>query len=167
MIFLKGSIIVSLKQAFEAGHFLEKLIWICLGSLGSVYFGYLLVSQVNSWDEKFLLISKLQKSIEEIEFPTITFCNQKSTKYAISERIGNALDMNSEFSRKKLLPVRNELVRLLAQLSLKHGNGNISYNLQCDEHRWNYEQKSQHDIERFCTVRLRQVFFKALFPTQT
>ena len=87
MKFLKGSIIISLKQAFEAGHFIEKLIWICLGTLGSLYFGYLLVSQVTSWDENLILVLQQQKYITEIDFPAITFCTKSSTKFSLSKEL--------------------------------------------------------------------------------
>ena len=111
MRFLKASIIVSLKQAIESAYFIEKLIWICMGTLGSIYFGYLLVSQVNSWDENSILVSHERKSINEIDFPAITFCTQKSTKYAIAERIGNSLSLESSFKRGELLSLRNDFIR--------------------------------------------------------
>ena len=111
MIFLKASIIVSLKQAIESACFIEKFIWICMGTLGSIYFRYLLVSQVNSWDENSILVSHERKSINEIDFPAITFCTQKSTKYAVAERIGNSLSFESIFRREELLSLRNDLIR--------------------------------------------------------
>ena len=111
MQFLKGSIIISLKQAFEAGHFIEKLIWICLGTLGSLYFGYLLVSQVTSWDENSILVLQQQKYITEIDFPAITFCTKSSTKFSIVERIGNSLDLSLDFAKKLLLPIRNDFIK--------------------------------------------------------
>lgn len=111
MIFLRDSIIVSLKQAIEASILIEKLIWICLGTLGTVYFGYLLVTQVNSWDENAILDSQHQMRTNEIDFPAITFCTKSSNKYGIAERFGNALNPNSDFVKNKLLPFRNEWIK--------------------------------------------------------
>ena len=111
MRFLKNSIIVCLKQALEASLLIEKLIWITIGTVGTIYFAYLLVSQVNSWDENSVLVSWQQKSIDEIDFPALTFCTKSSNKYAIAERFGNALDPNSEFVKNKLLPFRNEWIK--------------------------------------------------------
>ena len=89
--------IISLKQAVEASLWIEKLIWIFLGVVGSAYFAYLLVAQVNSWDKNSILVSKEQRSIDEIDFTAITFCAQGSTKYAIAERIGNSLHSRKDF----------------------------------------------------------------------
>ena len=106
MRFLKNSIIVCLKHALEASLLIEKLIWITIGTVGTIYFAYLLVSQVNSWDENSVLVSLQQKSIDEIDFPALTFCTKSSTKYAIAERMGNVLDLDSTFY-KKLIPLKN------------------------------------------------------------
>ena len=111
MNFLKNSIIVSLKQAIEASLLIEKLIWITLGTLGTVYFGYLLVTQVDSWDKNAILVSQRKMRTNEIDFPALTFCTKSSNKYAIAERFGNALDPNSEFVKNKLLPFRNEWIK--------------------------------------------------------
>ena len=149
MRFLKDSIIVSLKQAVEASLWIEKLIWIFLGVVGSAYFAYLLVAQVNSWDKNSILISKEQRSINEIDFPAITFCAQGSNKYAIAERIGNSLHRESNFTKEKLLPLRNEWIKLKIKKTLKWtGYNNVyKFNSQCSKY------KSQSDIERYCTVR--------------
>ena len=153
MRFLKDSIIVSLKQAVEASRWIEKLIWIFLGVVGSAYFAYLLLSQVNSWDENSILFSKQQRSINEIDFPAVTFCPQGNTKYAIAERIGNAMNRESRFVKEKLLPLKNDLMKMKFWKE-NYGNKDTSrYHEQCvDEEHWDFYE-SQYDIERFCTVR--------------
>ena len=153
MRYLKDSIIVSLKQAIEASHLLEKFLWICLGTLGSAYFGYLLASQMNSWDKNSILVSQWQKSIDDIEFPAMTFCAQTSTKYAIAERIGNSLDRDSSFAKEKLLPVRNELIKLYVKS--EWDDGEKVYDANCvNERRWSRWSyyKTENEIERYCTV---------------
>ena len=157
MRFLKDSIIVSLKQAVEASLWIEKLIWIFLGVVGSAYFGYLLVAQVNSWDENSILVSKEQRSIDEIDFPAITFCPKGSTKYAIAERIGNALHRESNFVKKKLIPIRNELIRSLA--NQKPDYGESTYEAECVDEDSDYFHFSQNDFERYCTVRSKRFLF--------
>ena len=148
MRFLKDSIIVSLKQAVEASRWIERLIWIFLGVVGSAYFAYLLVSQVNSWDENFVLVSKQQRSINEIDFPAVTFCAQGSTKYAIAERIGNALHKESDFVKKNLLPMKNDLMKIVIKL-----NGGKYFARNCVIKSNSDFYKSPHDFERYCTVR--------------
>ena len=155
MRFLKDSIIVSLKQAIEASHLIERFIWICLGTLGSVYFGYLLVSQVNSWDENSILVSQQQKSIDEIDFPAITFCARTSTRYGIAERIGNTLDLTSDFAKKQFLPLRNDFIKRGEEREWSESKE--LYEEQCvDEFS---KMETDDEIERFCTVR-NTVFFK-------
>ena len=150
MRFLKGSIIVSLKQAFEAGHLIEKLIWICLGILGSVYFGYLLVSQVNSWDENSILVSQEQKSITDIDFPAITFCTKSSTKFGIVERIGNSLDFSSDFAKKLILPRRNFFIKK-SEKEWKDAKSYYENNCMKESNDSSFKNDAT-EYEKFCTV---------------
>ena len=167
MSLLKGTIIVSLKQAIEASHFIEKLIWICLGTLGTVYFLYLLTSQVKSWDENSILVSKWQKSINEIDFPAITFCSQSNTQYAVAERIGNFLDLDAKFTKEKLLPIRNLLIQKEVEVFLDWEEGKKQYSKDCpkekdeedDDYYYYYDdyeddEKDQNaDMSTYCEVR--------------
>ena len=150
MRFLKDSIIVSLKQAVEASRWIEKLIWIFLGVVGSAYFAYLLVAQVNSWDENSILVSKQQRSIDEIDFPAITFCAQGSTRYAIAERIGNAMHRESSFVKKKLMPVRNELIKAVVNQKLDYAEKYYQNECVNEDHYHFFNSKSY--FERYCTV---------------
>lgn len=170
MRYLKDSIIVSLKQAIEASHLIEKLIWICLGTLGTVYFAYLLTSQVKSWDENSILVSKRQKSINEIDFPAITFCSQSNTQYAVAERFGNFLDLDANFTKEKLLPIRNLLILLEIEANSNWEGmkeGKKQYGKDCpkekeeDDYYYYYyddyedEEKDQNvDMSTYCDVRL-------------
>ena len=107
---LKSSLILSIKLAFEATAIIEKLIWISFAILGSTYFGHLLLSQIVSWNEHSMIILKGYESISAIDFPAITFCTRTNTKYAIMERIGNTLNLDSEFTKKHILPIRNDII---------------------------------------------------------
>ena len=107
---MKSSIILSIKLASEASAIIEKLIWISFAILGSTYFGYLLHSQKVSWDEHSVMIFKGYESISEIDFPAVTFCTRTNSKYAIVERIGNRLSLDSEFTKRHILPIRNAVI---------------------------------------------------------
>ena len=72
---------------------------------------YLVQSILISWEQHSVLASKWYQPISEIDFPAVTFCTRTNTKYAIAERIGNSVDLNSEFAREKFLPLRNELIK--------------------------------------------------------
>ena len=50
------------------------------------------------------------ESISDIDFPAVTFCTRTNSKYAITERIGNALNLDSGFTKKYILPLRNEII---------------------------------------------------------
>ena len=107
---IKSSIILSIKLASEASAITEKLIWISFAILGSTYFGHLLISQIVSWNEHSVMGFKGYENISDIDFPAITFCTRTNTKYAIIERIGNALDFDSEFAKKLIIPIRNSVI---------------------------------------------------------
>ena len=154
MRFLKDSIIVSLKQAVEASLWIEKLIWIFLGVVGSAYFVHLLVAQVNSWDKNSILISKELRSIDEIDFPAITFCAQGNTKYAIAERIGNTMKMESKFVREKLQPVKSILIKMKIMEEVYMKNIAFYYEKDCNGNGLTgFISQPVIDTERFCTVR--------------
>ena len=158
MRFLKDSIIVSLKQAVEASRWIEKLIWIFLGVVGSAYFAYLLVAQVNSWDENSILVSKQQRSINEVDFPAITFCTHGSTRYAIAERIGNALNLESKFVREKLQLMKNILIKMKIEKEVYFKKHIRFYQKECIDDYSSDFYKSQQDFERYCTVRSIQLY---------
>ena len=108
---IKSSIILSIKLATEASAITEKLIWISFAILGSTYFGHLLVSQVESWDEHSVMTFKGYESISNIDYPALTFCTRTNSKYAIMERIGNVLNLESEFTNRLFLPLRNDFIK--------------------------------------------------------
>ena len=104
--------------------------------------------------ENSILVSKQQISIDEIDFPAITFCPQGSTKYALAERIGNALSRESTFAKKKILPIRNEVIKTLANKESDYGKK--YYQNECvNEDHYNFHD-SKNDFERYCTVRSKR-----------
>ena len=88
----------------------KLLIWISFAILGSTYFGYLLLSQITSWNDHSRIAFKGNERTTEIDYPAITFCTRTNSKYAIIERIGNTLSLDSEFTKKHILPIRNAII---------------------------------------------------------
>ena len=149
MQLLKNSFITSLKLTFEASAIIEKLIWICFAILGSTYFVYLIISQVTSWEKHSVLASKWYYPISEIDFPAVTFCTRANTKYAIAERIGNSVDLNSEIVKEKFLPLRNVLI----QNVIKEGANKAENNYHSDCTNYNFGYSTKTERERYCEVR--------------
>ena len=125
-----------------------------MGTLGSIYFRYLLVSQVNSWDENSILVSHERKSINEIDFPAITFCTQNSTKYAIAERIGNSLSLESSFRRKELLSLRNDLIRFDVDFDFEKTQAWIKAEKKYKDECVHGSYEKDEDWKIWCEVRL-------------
>ena len=109
----------------------------------------MIISQVISWEQHSVLASKWYQPISEIDFPAVTFCTRANTKYAIAERIGNSVDLNSEFAKEKLLPLRNELIKN----AIKDGSNNAenNYHSDCVDDYYGYSTKAER--MRYCKVR--------------
>ena len=143
---LRTSIILSIKLAFEASVIIEKLIWIAFAILGSTHFGHLLVSQIVSWNEHSVMTLKGYERISDIDYPALTFCTMTNSKYAIMERIGNVLGMDSDFTKKHILPVRNDIIEI--DVNDESSYAEFHYKEDC---LGDYRYKNKQYVE-FCQV---------------
>ena len=125
---------------------IEKLIWIAFAILGTTYFGHLLVSQITSWNEHSVITLKGHERISDIDYPAVTFCTMTNSKYAIMERIGNVLDLDSDFTKKHILPVRNDIIEI--DVNDESSWAEYHYNEDClGDYRYKHDQ-----YEEFCKV---------------
>ena len=154
---IKSSIILSIKLASEASAIIEKLIWISFAILGSTYFGYLLLSQVESWDEHSVMTNKGYESISNVDYPAVTFCTRSNTKYAIMERIGNTLGLDSEFTKKHILPLRNDIIE--DDMNEYSANPKLYYNNECLGNNREKENEPCKVIKDTVKVSLVAVFY--------
>ena len=143
---LKSSIILSIKLAFEASAIIEKIIWISFAILGSSYFGHLLISQIVSWDEHSVMVFKGYESNSNIDYPAVTFCTRTNSKYAVMERIGNFLDLDSDFMKKYILPLRNDMI----ENDVNHQRYSAEYDYKDDC--FGVERYRLQDFEDHCKV---------------
>ena len=84
--------IASIGLACRASTLIEKVLWIVLGISGVVWAVFFLTFQVHDWQEN---AGILTKGKFELKYPAITICPKVSTKYAITEQLGNFLDQSN------------------------------------------------------------------------
>ena len=75
---------------------LEKICWATIGILGIIWAFYFIVLQLFIWDENPAIIQKGNIELSELNYPAITICSKRSTKYAIVEQLGNYLNVDIE-----------------------------------------------------------------------
>ena len=77
-------------MALQASNIVEIFLWISLGILGITWILYIMNVMIK--DENPLLAIRGDIDLSEIEYPAITICSEKTTKYAFAERLGNYVD---------------------------------------------------------------------------
>ena len=128
----------SIELAMQATSVLEKILWITFFIVGIGWLGYFMKDVINDENPKTSL--RLQKRINDLEYPGITICSDVTAKYAIVEHLGNYLDPSD-----KLPPKIDESVR---QIFLEFIDKNIySYETKCIKE---YEMDISYTI--YCKV---------------
>ena len=89
-------------MALQASNIVEICLWISLGILGITWILYIMNVMIK--DENPLIAIRGDIDLSEIEYPAITICSEKTTKYAFAERLGNYVDpdLKLPYSLKKL-----------------------------------------------------------------
>ena len=91
----KETTIGSLKLCFNATHFIEKLCWLLMGILGTIFMSFVIISQIESWSLNPVISSRNWVDLAKVEFPAITFCHQGNTRMEVVERLIQAADESS------------------------------------------------------------------------
>ena len=92
MIFDELRNITTVDLAFKAGCILEKLLWVTIGIIGTIWASVFISSQFELWNESPWLTTRAHVHLSEVKYPAITFCSDGATKYAVAERLGNYID---------------------------------------------------------------------------
>ena len=96
--------------AKTANNVIEKLLWISIAIVGTVYIGYTMFSQIQYWNEFPVLQTKGTLDLSNMTFPAITFCPKTVPQFGIVEGLGNYLDLN-KFVPSEAIMIRNEAVK--------------------------------------------------------
>ena len=92
MIFDELRNITTVDLAYKAGCFLEKLLWVTIGIIGTIWAFVFIESQFELWNESPWLTTRAHVPLAQLQYPAITFCSDGATKYAIAERLGNYIN---------------------------------------------------------------------------
>ena len=96
--------ITTIDLAFQAKNILEKILWVIIGIIGTVWVFYFIGVQFKFWAQHPYHVTKGDFKLADINYPAITICSKGSTKYGIAERLGNYID--SSKVRVKDFPVK-------------------------------------------------------------
>ena len=96
--------ITTIDLAFQAKNILEKILWVIIGIIGTVWVFYFIGVQFKFWAQHPYHVTKGDFKLADINYPAITICSKGSTKYGIAERLGNYID--SSKVRLKDFPVK-------------------------------------------------------------
>ena len=110
--------IATLDLACKAKNFFEKIVWVAIGVLGTMWAFYFIGKEIMHWSTNPTLITQGKMDLSEVEYPAITICPPGSTKYAIAERLGNYLDP-SFIEREKFLSLANKYLFAFLNFNLK------------------------------------------------
>ena len=105
----------SIELAIKASHVLEKILWITFFAVGVGWLGYFMKGTIEDENPKTSI--RLNKKINELDYPAITLCSETTTKYAIAERLGNFLDPTLEPTTK----IRNLQKQFLSKFMNRNG----------------------------------------------
>ena len=94
--------ITSIGLATKATSILEKVLWITILLIGTLWACYFITIQFELWDAQPFIVTKADVSLAELSYPAMTICSHGSTKYAIAERLGNYIDPESDVLEKAL-----------------------------------------------------------------
>ena len=120
---LKGTAIGSLKFFFDATHIVEKILWVSMGILGTVFMSFFVASQVDSWGSNPILPTRKWIDLSKVDFPAITFCHQGNTRMAFVERMIQAADERSpKMKTLRNLFLKNSVEHMIKEWSDEYIN---------------------------------------------
>ena len=127
---LKETIVGTLSLCFKANNIIEKICWLLMWILGSIYMSMIISDQFESWNLNPTITSRKWIDLSEVEAPAITFCHQGNTRLEVADRLLQAADENSVKVRK----LRNRF--------LKHS---VEKLLQAESMDWEWGKNSRFE----------------------
>ena len=126
----------SIELAIKATSILEKILWITFFIVGIGWLGYFMKDVINDENPKTSI--RLQKKINDLEYPGITLCSDVTAKYAIVEHLGNYLDPSDKLPPKIDESVRQIFLEFINKDTysyetkcIKGNDMDISYDIYC------------------------------------
>jgi hypothetical protein len=97
---LKETIVGTLSLCFIASNVIEKICWLVMWILGSIYMIMIISDQFESWNLNPTISSRKLIDLSEVEAPAITFCHQGNTRLEVADRLLQAAGDNNGKVRK-------------------------------------------------------------------
>lgn len=111
----KETTVGSLKLCFNATNIIEKICWLLMGILGTIFMSVVIVRQIESWSLNPIISSRNLVDLSKVNFPAITFCHQGNTRMEVVERLIQAADENSLKMRQLRSAVLKNAMEYLIQ----------------------------------------------------
>ena len=84
--------ITTIDLACKATSFLEKILWVIIFILGTIWAVYFIALQFISFDENASVLIQGNIETTDLKYPAITLCPKVTTRWGIVERLGNYID---------------------------------------------------------------------------
>jgi hypothetical protein len=97
---LKGTIVGTLSLCFKANNIIEKICWLLIWILGSIYVVIIIADMFESWNLNPTISSRKWIDLSEVDIPAITFCHQGNTRMEVADRLLQAAGDNNVKVRK-------------------------------------------------------------------
>ena len=116
---LKGTIVGTLSLCFKASNIIEKICWLLMWILGSIYVSLILFDQFDSWNSNPTLSSRKWVDLSEVDAPAITFCHQGNTRMEVADRLLQpAADNNVKVKKLRKKFLKHSVEKLLRTESI-------------------------------------------------
>ena len=119
---LKETIVGTLSLCFIANNIIEKICWLVMWILGSIYMIMIISDQFESWNLNPTISSRKLIDLSEVEAPAITFCHQGNTRLEAADRLLQASgDSNEKVRKLRNRFLKHSVEKLLRDESMKWG----------------------------------------------
>ena len=117
---LKGTIVGTLSLCFKATNIIEKICWLMMWILGSIYVCVIIHDLFESLNLNPTISSRKWVDLSEVEAPAITFCHQGNTRMEVADRLLQAAgDSNVKVGKLQNIFLKHAVEKLLRLESLK------------------------------------------------
>ena len=101
----------TINLAKRTQHLAEKVFWLLISILGTVWFFYFMSFQFKMWSDNSTIKTKIKASLSDLDYPSITFCSKFANKYGVAKRFGNYLDPGADLDDPFLVWHRRNAIK--------------------------------------------------------
>ena len=101
----------SINFVAKATNAIEKLLWISIAIIGTIWIGYTMYTQIKNWNEFPVLQTKGTLDLSNMTFPAVTFCPKTMLEFGVVEGLGNYLDLDKSVP-SEAISIRNEAIKI-------------------------------------------------------